>query len=513
MASSVIMSPTPPPASFQRQGWPLPARWWLVGTAVVALASPASALAVEWTLTPRVTVSAEVTDNARLAPRGQEEADLIGTVSPGFTLRGEGARSDTRIDYRLNSRFYLDDSRQGRTTHALRGRSNWELVDDTFFVNAGASRTEQVASILDPVGIGGSTPRGNLQETTSYSVSPMLRTRYGSFATQEVRYTYGATLNHQSNRQDSDYHRGEYVLNSGAAFNRPFWQVAGFYEEERFDNGLEGEFGQVSGTLGYRFGRSLRLFGVVGEDFNDYATTREDDDGSFWQVGAGWAPTRVTNIEARYGERYFGKNRALSVNHRSRRATYRLSYDEGVSSTRQRREGPFAQLAEDAQFMTIDELLDRYTLEEIFLFALNPQLGDEAFVEGFYFTRSWRAGWSYDTGRSVFGINLVQTERESETQTNVGLFEDNRTQRGANVFWQWRYGPRTTSLVSTGVTRTDFADSDREDDLWYLRASVSRQLTPDTTASLAVRHQRRESNSADNEYRENAIIGTLTKEF
>ncbi|WP_024326770.1 TIGR03016 family PEP-CTERM system-associated outer membrane protein [Thioalkalivibrio sp. AKL19] len=504
------MGPAPRPASGRRQG---AARRWLLGTAGIALLAPGGALAVDWTFTPRVTVSAEVTDNVRLAPRGQEKADLIVTTSPGFTLQGDGARSDTRIDYRMNSRFNADDPFEGRTTHILRGRTNWELVDDTFFVDAGASRTEQVASILDPVGIGGSTPRDNLRETTTYSVSPMLRTRYGSFATQEVRYTYGETLNHRSNIQDSDYHRGEYVLNSGTAFNRPFWQVAASYDKERFEEGLEGEFGQVSGTLGYRFGRSLRLFGVVGEDFNNFETTREENDGSFWQVGAGWAPTRVTNIEARYGERYFGKNRALSVSHRSRRATYRLSYDEGVSSTRQRRQGPFAQLAEDAQFMTIDELLENYTLEEIFLFALNPQLGDEAFVEGFFFTRSWRAGWSYDTGRSVFGVNLVQTERESETQTNVGLFEDNRTQRAANAFWQWRYGPRTTSLVSTGVIRTDFDDSDREDDLWYLRASVSRQLTPDTTASLAVRHQRRESNSADNEYRENAIIGTLTKEF
>ncbi len=506
------MSPAPRPDS--PRGPAMARRWWL-GAAVVVLAVPGSAQAVDWTFTPRVTVSAEVTDNARLAPRGQEEADLIGTVAPGFTLRGEGARSDTRIDYRMNSRFYADDTRQDRTTHSLRGRTNWELVDDTFFVDAGASRTEQAASILGPVGIGGSTPRENLQETTTYSVSPMLRTRYGSFATQEIRYTYGENLYHRSNRQDSDFHRGEYVLDSGAAFNRPFWQVAGFYEKERFEDGLEGEFGEVSGTLGYRFGRSLRLFGVVGEEFNDYATTREDDDGSFWQVGAGWAPTRVTNIEARYGERYFGKNRSLSVDHRSRRATYRLSYNEGINSTRQRGGRQWDALADELG-VSVDEL---FFLAGVFgpdfidLLLADFGLTDEAFVEGFYLTRTWRAGWSYDTGRSVFGVNLIQTERESETQTNVGLFEDNRTQRGASAFWQWRYGPRTTTLLTTGISRTDFTDSDREDDLWFLRASVSRQLTPDTSASLAYRHQRRDSNAAANEYRENAIIGTLTREF
>ncbi|WP_018874165.1 TIGR03016 family PEP-CTERM system-associated outer membrane protein [Thioalkalivibrio sp. ALJ1] len=481
---------------------------WFVVLGLVAT----PALASDWEITPRVSVSAEVTDNVLLAPRGQEESDLIGTVRPGISLRRDGPTMDTRIDYSLNDRRYLNESREGRATHSLRARNDWEIVPDTLFLEARATRTENAASLLGPVGIGGSTPRDNLQETTRYSISPVLRTRYGSFANQEIRYTYDEIRYHRSDRNNSDAHRAEYTLDSGAAFNRPFWQLAAFYEKERYEDGVEGEFSQISATAGYRFGRSLRLFGTVGEEFNDYATTRDDDDGGFWEVGAGWAPTRVTNIEARYGERFFGKTRALSVDHRSRRASYRVSYNEGIGSTRDRRGAQFDVLAEQLG-TTVDDLFDQFTLDEISLLLALAGLTDEALVEDYFFTQTWRASWRYDTGRSVFGVNAFQAQRESEIRSGFGLFEDNNRRTGVNASWQWRYGPRTTTELATGYTRTRFLGTDREDDRWYLRAGVTREITPDLSARLSYRHQRQDSDSAANEYRENSIIGTLTKEF
>ncbi len=490
-------------------GLPCSWRWWAVPL-VGLMAGPV--LASDWEITPRISTSVEITDNATLAPRGQEESDIIGTVRPGISLRQEGPRMDTRIDYSLNARRYASESREDRTTHSLRARNDWQIIPDTFFLETRATRTENAASLLGPVGIGDSTPRANLQESTRYSISPVLRTRYGSFANQEIRYTYDEIRYHRGDRPNSDAHRAEYTLDSGAAFNRPFWQLAASYEEERYDDGIEGEFGEVSATLGYRFGRSLRLFGVVGQEYNDFPTTRDDDDGSFWEVGAGWAPTRVTNIEARYGERFFGKTRALSVDHRSRRATYRLSYNEGIGSTRERRGAQFDVLA-DQLGTTVDDLFDQFTLEEVALLLALAGLTDEALVEDYFFTQTWRAAWNYTTGRSVFGVNAFQTQRESETRSGFGLFQDNNRRTGVNASWQWQYGPRTTTELATGFTRTRFLGTDREDDRWYLRAGVTRELTPDLTARLSYRHQRRDSDSAANEYRENSIIGTLTKEF
>ena len=485
------------------------ARGWILP--VLCLTS-SPALAADWEVTPRISGSVEITDNVTLAPRGEESSDLIGRINPGVNLRRISPRMETRVSYRLNSRYHASESQEDRVSHHLRARSDWEVIPDTFFIEARASRRENVSSLLAPVGIDGSTPRGNLEETTRYSLSPVLRTRFGSFAEQELRYTYDEIRYHGSDRPNSDAHRVEYTLDSGAAFNRPFWQVAASHEKERFESGPEGEFSEVSGTLGYRFGRSLRLFGVAGYEDNDFPTTREDVDGGFWEVGANWAPTRVTRIDGRYGERYFGKTRAFSLDHRSRRASYRLSFNEGITSTRERRGAQFNELSQQLG-MTVDELFDQFTLEEVsFLLAISG-LTEEAVVANYFFTRTWRASWSYDTGRSVFGVNAFQTQRESELESGLGLFQDNRRRTGINASWQWNLGPRTTSELSTGFSNTEFLGVDREDDRWYLRASVSREITPVLTARLALRHQRRDSDSRANEYRENSIIGMLIKEF
>ncbi|TVS16662.1 MAG: TIGR03016 family PEP-CTERM system-associated outer membrane protein, partial [Gammaproteobacteria bacterium] len=141
----------------------------LLAVTLAAAAHPALAQTDLWDFTPRVSVSLEATDNVRLAPRGQEDSDLIGTVAPGFTLRREGRRAQASLNYSLNSRFHLDESSEDRTTHNLAGRGSVEVIPDAVFVDAAASRTAQVASLLGPIGIGGTTPRDNLSETSRYS--------------------------------------------------------------------------------------------------------------------------------------------------------------------------------------------------------------------------------------------------------------------------------------------------------------------------------------------------------
>ncbi|WP_019623928.1 TIGR03016 family PEP-CTERM system-associated outer membrane protein [Thioalkalivibrio thiocyanoxidans] len=496
--------------------------WILAALSGGSLALPTAGLATEWDFTPRVTVGAEVTDNVRLSPRGQEDADLIGHARPGFTLRRDGARNDTRVDYQLNHRRHLSESSEDRSTHMLRARNQTEVIEDTFFVDVTASRREQATSLLDPVGIGGSTPRRNIEETSYYSVSPNLQNEFGTFARQDIRYTYDERHYHRSNRASSTGNRAEYTLDSGPTFDRVFWQLAGFYDRLKYEDGPEGEFSEISATLGYHIGRTLRVFGVVGEEFNDYETLRDENDGSFWEVGVGWTPTPVTSVEARYGERFFGTTRALSATHRSRRASYGISYSEGITSTRDRREFQAVHLSEWAagvseraalEGMSPQEWLDQTPPEQWFDAVPGAVVSQEALIEGFYLTRSVRANWRYDTGRSVFGLTGYQTRREAEFDTGAGLFEDNHRRTGVIALWELTLGPRTTTELSSGLSRTEFLGSDREDDFFYFRASLNRQFAPDLRGSLAYRYQQRDSNSRVNEYRENSILALITKEF
>lgn len=470
----------------------------------------------KWTFTPRVSVTGELTDNANLSPRGDEEWDFITSVNPGFNLRRDDGRLQASLSYGMNNRFYARESGQDRTTHRLAGTGTAELIREAFFVEATALRTEQADSLLGPVGVGGSTPRENLRETTRYSISPYLITRYGRFATQQLRYRYSEVLNHRSARGDSHTHAASYQLNSGPAFNRPFWQLAADYREERFDDAPTGEFGTVSGTAGYQFSRFFSSYAQVGREYNNFETLRDDEDDTFWEVGATWTPTRATSIQASYGERFFGKNRAVTARHASRRADYRLSYSERITSTQ--RTTQF--FRED---LLLQEIIDLIGDGAVFDDDGNLNIPidniddfiDEARIQSFFFVQSWRGAWQYRTGRSTFRLSAFHTRRQSETDITGqpgGLFESDRQSRGGNASWTWALGPRTDTTLSARFSRSDFAD-ERQDDLWGLRAAISRQLTPDSRATLTYRHQQRESDERAAEYRENALLATFTREF
>lgn len=479
---------------------------------ITALAFPA--LANDgWDFRARLGVSTEVTDNVLLAPRGEESSDVIARISPGFDLSREGARAEMSLSYTLTSRFHLEETREDLTTHTIAGRGSIAVIPDNLFVEASVTRNVQTASLLDPIGFGDSTPRDNLAETSRYRISPYLTNRFSSIASQELRYTYDELRNHRNNDDGSRAHSVRYTLDSGPAFGRMFWQVAGQFTEERFaDDGSKGEFGTVSGTLGLRVTPTLSASVTGGEDFNDFETDRGEVEGTFWEVGLGWTPTPVTNISASYGERFFGKTRALSVDHRSRRASYRISYSEGIDSTRGRGGARFGDLA-DQLGIGVEDLFDQFSIEEIGLLLLLSGLDDGALTRGFFFTQDWRASWQYDTGRSTVGISAFQNRRLAESRTGLGTLEDNVERRGITATLNWALGPRTRMELGTAFTRNSFLDSDREDDLWNFRAGINRELGPRTRASLSYRYQQRESDSPVDEYRENSLLATLTREF
>src|SRR4051794_38660959 len=55
--------------------------------------------AAKWDLVPSFTADETYTDNARLAPSGQEHSDWITSLTPSFTLSGSGARARFNANY------------------------------------------------------------------------------------------------------------------------------------------------------------------------------------------------------------------------------------------------------------------------------------------------------------------------------------------------------------------------------------------------------------------------------
>ncbi len=464
-----------------------------------------------WQITPRITLGGTYTDNVNLSPRGQEAHDWIGEVVPGVMAERQGRRLNAFVNYSLWNRYYLRHSGRNRARHTLQASSNLEAIDQFLFVDANATRRERAFSLLEPVGV--STDTGALATVTTASVSPYIVQSLGRFADGQVRYTYDRIWYRRANQPGSAGHLWQGVLDSGPLFGtRFFWRANYSHERNEYDNDLRPDetFERYSGTLGYRISPRLEVFGTAGEERNDYPTVLDEQDGSFWEVGTRWDPTRRTHVEAVYGEQFFGETGRLNVQHRTRRSTWRAGYSKRVTTGR--------------RLVLQEEAFDPEDPEAVlFLFLL---FGPEEFAtfvdmdEGVFFmprllnepviAERATASVTYRIGRSRFVLSGNRFELEFQDGITPG-----EKGHGVGAGWNWRFAPRTSSQTSVGWTRTEFElDEPREDDRYFFRLRVAKEYTPQLTASVSYRHQGRLSSAGRAfEYRENAVTARATMEF
>jgi len=507
----------------------------------MAFASTAHAL--DWRFEPSVSASATYTDNANQSETDPEDA-LILSVMPGFTLSSQGSRRvRATLHYGLRgvARFGEDDSTD--LNHNLGAAGNAELIEDFLFIDGSARISQELISLFG-------TPAdadindSNRATVGTYSISPYIKKRLGTFANVQARYaTSGAIFENQA-AADSSANSFSAALTSGTRFDDLSWGLN--YSIRKAENrnaatpdaNADTTFERASATVGYALTRKFRVFGTVGRDWNDYLSA-SDIDGSSYSVGFGWAPTRRTSVEASVGERYFGNTYSFSGSHRTRLSHWTVRYSEDVSDITQQFleqsgrtfwkcpigglnlyqlvtdptqppasncEGPYAPF----------ELISLASPEELANLATNLALrGDIGLgtASGIFIIKSLIAGVSWDIGRLGFGLSARDTRRLYQL---FGDAEDHV--RGLTGFVSYRMSPQTTASSALSFTRTS-ADpllaggTAREDDLISLSLGLNHRFTDKLSGALTFRHTERDSNAANADYKENSITASANMRF
>lgn len=479
------------------------------GALAALMVGPAAA--EEWEFTPRLNMHATYTDNVGLQPEGQERGDWIGQINPGFSLSRTARRLDANFDYSMRNRFYLNEDDRNHISHRILGNGTFEAIRNRFFIDGGIIRREQVPSLLDPAGIQPEVG-ARTADTTQYTVSPHLIQPMGRFATASARYRFDERRYHGGGLDDNRSHQYLAQLDSGRTFQRFFWRLNYSHEDVEY---LEGDrtdvsFTEYSGTLGRYLTRRFRIWGTVGEERNDFPTFRDDIDGPFWHAGLGWNPSERTSIEATYGERFWGNTGSLDLTHRTRKTRWNIRYSESLTAGR------------GLQMEAIGEL--------------PPELADDL-EEGMWITGPDGELWFLDPDGSLSQLSLTDqtyvqerlegsvrlrhansryTWRVFGSRREFQLQEDDEEERyGTALSWRWGLAPRTSTTLTGGWHRTRFQRvEEREDDTWFVRASISRDLQPNVRASLSYRHQQRDARGGQTyDYVENAVTASLFMTF
>jgi uncharacterized protein (PEP-CTERM system associated) len=502
------------------QGWPVGNRFDVPcaasravpschGIRLCALALALSApgvYAADWKITPNVSVSERYSDNVNLAPAGQELGGFTTEINPGVSIATSGAgRIKTHVDYTLRSPITFGQVQTtSRANHQLNGTANATLVDETLYMDATARVGQQNLSLVGPVGTE-TADSSNIATYRALSLSPYLRHRFGSFASGDARYTRDYT-NYSNGGTSSTGDAFNLALNSGTSFSQLFWGLNYSKQKVAYANdAVDREFERESATLGYNLTPKFRLFATAGDEQNTYAAAAGvSTGGSYWNAGAGFAPTTRTSLEASYGQRFFGKTYTLNLSHRTRRTTWAANYLQDIVDAR-----TYILTPQTRPFIFTDStgrqlvLVDSVTGKPVLFTFEVPTLTNDVYI-----SKSFTGSLGIATGKSTVTLSVFDTIRESQ----LTALNDSK-QYGTNAAWGFKLTGRTTSTLSAGWSRLTTPGVDREDDLWNIRYSLTRQFNPKASGSLELRHQQRSSNQAVGDYRENAISGIANMTF
>ena len=508
-------------------------------TAIVAAliaVLPGLASADDWKIDAGVTGKETYTDNVTLSSTTRQ-SDFITEVNPYIAASKKGGRLEADFRYTMQNLFYADQSTRNRTNHQLAGRAKAELYEKELFLDATASISQQITSLLGPIGADTTSATGNLTDVYTLSLSPYWQHRFGSTANLLARYTHSEVTSGASGLASSSTDGVNATLSSGSAFKDVFWSLDFSDQKINYSSRSDVSFSSVSGTLGYALTPKLRVNGTVGYDKNNYAyTSSGKPEASFWNAGASWAPTNRTSLSGTYGERYFGKTYTFALDHRARSTVWHAAYAQDVTTSNTQAALPYGiSGAKYAEYLfNLPEWVAAYPdpferLKQVLQTLLELHVGartvvlDQANIltNQVFLNKRFDASVTYSTAKTITTLSIFDAVRESlESQSISTIYgldplagSATVKQRGAQVSWLWRMTPRLSANVGLSLSRNSFPEQGRADRITVLNVGLNRTFNHKLNGSVNLRHQQRDSNQAVGDYKENALIGTVNYSF
>jgi len=497
---------------------------------VASATVPAIGIAADWKIRPTLQVRETYTDNVRLAPQGLEQSDWITEIDPGLNIQAQGARLQLKADYAFQYRLYNRNSDSNGHNHRLNSSGLMDIWDRKFFVQAGASITQQNLSPLSQQSTGNVNLTNNRVEVRQSSVSPYWVSRLGSWGNLQARYTWSrAETDNQTQNLDSDSQTVNLGVTSGPAFSDLGWSLT--YNKQRTESTAgqlqRRDLESLTGTARYKL--SPIVFGLVtiGREDNSYGSTRGSTSGEFYSVGLEWAPSSRTRVRGTIGERYYGNSYSFDAEHRTRLTSWTIGYSEQITVT-------------PGQFSVPSNASTASTLDRLFLNqfpdAVERQQAVDALIAQERLPTSLATSVDFLSNQvslskrlsGAFGIRgvrstvLISVFRDNRTSENSGttllgtdpfLMSNSIIQTGYSAILSWRFTERTAGSVSLGQNRVKIVDTGGEDNTTNFRVGLTHQLQPKVLGAVDFKSAERDATAAGSNFRENAITGSLSLAF
>lgn len=484
-----------------------------------ALACAPAASALDWRVERTLDASAIYTDNANHSEDDPEGAIIL-RATPGITLQSEESRRvQAYLQYGLSGIARFGEEESTDILHRLNAMGKAELVEDFLFIDGRARVSQELISLEGPL-VEAEISDQNRATVGTYSVSPYIQKRLGTFANALARYTASGALFENDVAANTNANTFTASLTDGTRFDDLSWGLHYSYREAHNRRYADSTFERAYASLGYALTRKFRVFGTVGDEWNEYLSVNEMD-GSSWSAGFGWSPGRRTSLEASVGERFFGNTYNVSARHRTRASNWNVSYAEDLNDT--------------SLFLltngTVYDYLCGSLIFENWPYSTPPApdctilgIGESGILldlqNGVFVSKVLRAGVGWGTGKLRYSLDAYDSLREYQA-----IDQEDRT-RGVTAGATYQMAPHTSVNVSLGLTQYEVSSTsssrifapipsrrERNDDIYRLNVAVTHQFDPRISGTLTYRYQHRDSDVVGGDFTENRITGTVNMSF
>jgi uncharacterized protein (PEP-CTERM system associated) len=520
-------------AAHRRVKWPSSAALSLTPLALAAMLLSNDCRA-DWKVQPVLQLRETYSDNVNNQPGDLGQASFVTESTPSLTVIGNGPRLkvDAKAEWSAYAYSKDDIPNVQNNQRRYKATARADVVDEFLYVDANASRSRRTVSPFGPITTNTFSTLNNT-EVSTWSISPNVHHRFGSFATATAR------VSRDSIESKPDVGFGNSLgttrsadLVSGNAFVDAGWNLS--YSHQDLDTTRYGSTSSETWLAGARWKVQphLNLTATTGYDKYNYSTTLgQATQGRSWSTGFIWTPSTRTNVQASVGRRYFGKTAMLNSSYRTPHSQWTLTYNDEITTSRQQLVLPaafdtasmldhlFASLYPDLQ--TRQQIVQTYMA----LNGLPATLADNInyLSNRYQRNKQLQGAVMFRGAHSDLLLTVFKNEREavSQQQTDSALvppqlsaLNNNTHQRGASAFFNYRLSSRTTAQASASVNRALSVDTGIVNNIRDFTMGITRRIAPKISTALDVRHHdSRASAIVNGNIRENAIAATLNVQY
>jgi uncharacterized protein (PEP-CTERM system associated) len=123
------------------------------------------------------------------------------------------------------------------------------------------------------------------------------------------------------------------MFSSADDMARLTWEARYENQEALYEVSSPFRFESATGQLGLLLGTTFRLLGSGGVESDILASTIDGGlDESYWEAGFRWKPSKLSTVEALYGEHSYGPTYNVRIDHKARLLEVKASYAEGPTT-------------------------------------------------------------------------------------------------------------------------------------------------------------------------------------